>query len=368
VNWLSGQDRRAWLDRQDERLGNALSYYLGPAAAPVNALATVGSWLSPGADMMDMADSSRDLMAADGGWSAAQAGLGLGAATLGMAIPGTAKGVSEGVEGGVRAFHGSPADFDRFDSKFIGTGEGAQAYGHGLYFAESEGVAKSYRDKLSGNPMVDDRRAALEAKRNVLNKRIERAAAAGADDTSIRQELQSVEDKLAVTGKMYEVRINADPADFLDWDRSLVDQPGVATRLGHSEADIAAAKAAQARYDDALARALEGGPADQRQLQAEMSEARAALKPFEASGIFNRGDELARGGNSVFQSANDPNRAKALREAGIPGIRYLDQGSRTAGDGSRNYVVFDDKLIEIMKKYGWMLPTAGVGLSFGSDE
>jgi hypothetical protein len=31
-------------------------------------------------------------------------------------------------------------------------------------------------------------------------------------------------------------------------------------------------------------------------------------------------------------------------------------------------VVFDDKLIEIMKKYGWMLPTAGVGLSFGSDE
>ena len=31
----------------------------------------------------------------------------------------------------------------------IGTGEGAQAYGHGLYFAGNEGVARSYRDALS---------------------------------------------------------------------------------------------------------------------------------------------------------------------------------------------------------------------------
>jgi hypothetical protein len=56
------------------------------------------------------------------------------------ALPAAAKGI--------RAFHGSPHDFDRFDMSKIGTGEGAQAYGHGLYFAESEGVAKSYRDDL----------------------------------------------------------------------------------------------------------------------------------------------------------------------------------------------------------------------------
>jgi hypothetical protein len=37
---------------------------------------------------------------------------------------------------------------------------------------------------------------------------------------------------------------------------------------------------------------------------------------------------------------------------GIPGIKYLDQGSRGAGEGSRNYVVFDDKLVSILKKYG----------------
>ena len=46
-------------------------------------------------------------------------------------------------------FHGTPHKFDKFDLEKIGTGEGAQAYGHGLYFAESPGVAKSYQNQLA---------------------------------------------------------------------------------------------------------------------------------------------------------------------------------------------------------------------------
>ena len=42
-----------------------------------------------------------------------------------------------------------------------------------------------------------------------------------------------------------------------------------------------------------------------------------------------------------------------LKEAGIPGIKYLDQGSRGAGEGSSNYVAFDDSIIEILRKYGF---------------
>lgn len=49
-----------------------------------------------------------------------------------------------------------------------------------------------------------------------------------------------------------------------------------------------------------------------------------------------------------------------MRDAGIPGIKYLDQGSRAAGNGSRNYVVFDDKLIDILKKYG-LFGSLGMG-------
>jgi hypothetical protein len=68
----------------------------------------------------------------------------------GMATTGSlaAPPVAGGMGMGIRAYHGSPHDFDRFSMDKIGTGEGAQAYGRGLYFAENEGVARSYRDQL----------------------------------------------------------------------------------------------------------------------------------------------------------------------------------------------------------------------------
>jgi hypothetical protein len=59
--------------------------------------------------------------------------------------------------------------------------------------------------------------------------------------------------------------------------------------------------------------------------------------------------------NSLGAFPGDPaGRAKATEELirrGIPGIRFLDQGSRAAGQGTANYVVFDDKLIDILNKY-----------------
>ena len=51
-------------------------------------------------------------------------------------------------EPGIIAFHGSGADFDEFRLEMIGTGEGAQAYGYGLYFTDSEDIAKFYRETV----------------------------------------------------------------------------------------------------------------------------------------------------------------------------------------------------------------------------
>lgn len=47
------------------------------------------------------------------------------------------------------AFHGSPHKFEKFDLGSIGTGQGAQAHGWGLYFAENKEVAEEYRRKLT---------------------------------------------------------------------------------------------------------------------------------------------------------------------------------------------------------------------------
>lgn len=235
---------------------------------------------------------------------------------------------------GITAYHGSPHSFDRFDMSKIGTGEGAQAYGHGLYFAENEKVAKGYRDNLA-QPTID----------NVPVSQITGARAPSADDAFLasilthektydnarfrldrlnRLDLMEKLDELKAAGRlknegsMYEVRINADPEHFLDWDKPLAQQPDIVKRL-----------TTDAYYGDPSPKLT--------------------------------GKDII---ENVFTQTGPARRSEAMREAGIPGIKYLDAGSRTAGDGSRNYVVFDDKLIEILRKYGWVpgaaIPTAAM--------
>ena len=47
------------------------------------------------------------------------------------------------------AYHGTPHRFDKFSTDKIGTGEGAQAFGWGLYFTSKKGIAEHYREVLS---------------------------------------------------------------------------------------------------------------------------------------------------------------------------------------------------------------------------
>lgn len=49
----------------------------------------------------------------------------------------------------VRALHVSPHSFRKFDTAFMGKGEGAQAYGWGLYFAENPKVNRSYLNQFA---------------------------------------------------------------------------------------------------------------------------------------------------------------------------------------------------------------------------
>ena len=44
----------------------------------------------------------------------------------------------------IKTYHGSQASFDKFDHSFMGSGEGAQAYGWETYVSEVEGIAKAY--------------------------------------------------------------------------------------------------------------------------------------------------------------------------------------------------------------------------------
>jgi hypothetical protein len=261
----------------------------------------------------------------------------------GMDVPlGWVAGSGGSARDGIRAYHGSPHQFDRFDMSRIGTGEGAQAYGHGLYFAGNEGVARSYRDALTAkvnprtgiNNLLDNvgfgaTRSDIEEAVAGLGLRLQKtqlddiAAALGgrnSDGTvtdSALNALRRLDDSLPKTqGHMYEVRLNTTPDRLLDWDAPISQQ----------------------------------SPEIQPVLRQMLESARKSFSGIDASGNPIAGQvhhlyQQHRGGHSDFV-------AEKLREAGIPGIQYLDAGSRAAGDGTRNYVMFDDKLIDILRRYG----------------
>lgn len=75
------------------------------------------------------------------------------------------------------AYHGTPHKFDEFLMEHIGSGEGAQAHGYGLYFAENKNVSEGYRKKLLLNGSfdtkydikIDGKPANADIRRYILN-------------------------------------------------------------------------------------------------------------------------------------------------------------------------------------------------------
>lgn len=264
---------------------------------------------------------------------------------------------------GIRAYHGSPHDFDRFDISKIGTGEGAQAYGPGLYFAESEGVAKSYRDALGGKgfispyaqSMLSVSGSNIDAALSAIKARVRNPGRFPLAKDEERQALIAISEltdmklngALTGPGRMYEVNIKADPDQFLDWDKPLAQQPEGVKRTIEPALKAAALDLGKGASPEVIAR-------------------------FEAMGLKNVADRMRPKEidpwslDTVTLAQQYPN---ALRDAGIPGIKYLDQQSRAAGQGSRNYVVLDDKLIEILRKYGLLPPVAaGTAAALNQQE
>lgn len=74
------------------------------------------------------------------------------------------------------AWHGSPHLFDEFSLDFIGSGEGAQAHGWGLYFAKSQAVAEGYRKRLTQSVLTYDGKELTELPEDVATviKELER--------------------------------------------------------------------------------------------------------------------------------------------------------------------------------------------------
>lgn len=256
-----------------------------------------------------------------------------------------------------RAYHGTPhRGIEKFSTDKIGTGEGAQAYGWGLYFASKREIADHYRRKLSGDgamldgiPMsrmpwyyanlVDDIRngkdfyqskaVAISIAQELL-QRAQRDLAAGkrwaaqayvaeleGHVAALQRMTEDSYEERENFGQLYEVEIPED-SEMLLWDRPLSEQPEKARKALESRNLLSSRMTGEQLYKH-----LKANPSHFDGLLSGSALTQAHIYPDQGASMF-------------------------LSALGIKGIKYLDGDSRNAGEGSYNYVIFtgDDVAIE----------------------
>jgi hypothetical protein len=298
-------------------------------------------------------------------------------------------------QAGAIVWHGSPHKFDRFDASKIGTGEGAQAYGHGLYLAESPDVAQSYTRVFHGpgatkpdwayvnigGKSLEDLTAGMEpsvvghvtSALKAAGGDVGKAAKAFAERTALNANAPVVRNVQKVldggigtqvdlsaipSGNFYKVDLPDDQiAKMLDWDKPLGQQSaavrGVADQFLNGPMSVMPTgykvlKNGRGQYQPmapggvAMTSSAFDTPKQAEQYALEMlNEFR--LKPN------TKGNQLY----DMFD--RDPkSAADMLQRAGIPGIRYLDGGSRGTASGTSNFVVFpgNEGLLNILERNG----------------
>lgn len=275
----------------------------------------------------------------------------------------------DGVRQVIRAYHGSPYDWDKVDMSKIGTGEGATAYGYGFYATQTEPVADWYRRELSGPPDIfiggelatkgsrlssaSPREQALylldrAALRYPAPMEALREAVLDASDQFGGRKVQPIIDSLmrfksdGVTfgprkGKTYELEIGYPEEALLDYDAPLTEQTGYVRSILPS---------LNLPLEDATAATLKGAYGFEKPANITGREIQGALRRLE---MAHRGVEWGQ---------REAAASRAFANAGIPGLRYLDEYSRGASQGTRNYVIFPgaEDSIRILRKYGLLAP------------
>jgi len=226
--------------------------------------------------------------------------------------------VKQGMIQPLTAYHGTPHTIQgQFDINKVGTGEGAQAFGHGIYFAENPAVANEYARELgskidvngkplyqanktigsTGNTELDDYLVAnlgdVKATRKQLLSDIKEIRptnpSAAKEMQSTLADLRKANVAVQDTGNLYKVDIpDADIPNMLDWDKPL-------SKMTERESAI-----------------IE--PLKQKLI--------ASKNPYNPESFETIGQ--------IIQSSrgSNPNLEKELAKAGFTGIRYLDEGSR----------------------------------------
>ena len=290
-------------------------------------------------------------------------------------------------------YHGTPHSFERFDASKIGTGEGAQAYGHGIYVAENPEVAKRYQYQLAPernardlntkvnyikigdkpiNPdnydidiqqeLVDAAKLGKKEFLDFANQRRTRWEELSKDESypyrgtanervNEYNKLISDAKELGVTytgsGTLYKADLPDEMIPtMLDWDKPI-------TPMGNLQI-----KPVAKDYNGPYGTGEYGGYAWH---LGDIQIDKAFRTPENAQKYAPYGNQLIKELNAI--TGTPTGHAELLQKAGIPGIKYLDEGSRgtnyrgdsaffhAATDFKNNDYSLSDALQEMKKAY-----------------
>ena len=300
-----------------------------------------------------------------------------------------------------RAWHGTPHDFEKFDLGAIGTGEGAQAHGWGLYFAGSREVSQRYKEVLASGKsdikiMFGDKQLPafgfVDGLTEAENKAYKAIQSVGYEKDKAIALLRDIGEKEAADivenaevnyrenkGKLFEVEI-PDNDVLLDEQKPLSQQP---EKVKEAIINILAEKTTNEEIEeleyvqkeiieskdlDKTAAELIENPFYEYSIISEESEKIFDLlrEGKRSQGLLLTKQliaELINGKNKVLDRvekkyrntsgkklydriAYNPREAsEKLNAAGVKGITY------EGGQDGRCFVVFDDKAISIIEKY-----------------
>lgn len=251
-------------------------------------------------------------------------------------------------------YHGSGAKFDSFDHSFMGTGEGAQAYGWGSYVTEVEGIGRTYAESTSGNIFrsgfgdfyLREIRNGLaegkqfdEVKEKLLAHHSEMYKKAGGntdmygDFISDYETLQQLNESDLPQRNLYTVEIPDNTgSNYLDWEKE-VDRD-MSKRLSEQLFNDISGNDTEGSYEEEVEKEML-----QRDIEDSFESVRTGKDLYKAISLYI-GEEAA---------------SKFLSRAGFVGISYPAQyttGGRS--DNARNYVIFNEEDLKIKDRISFM--------------
>lgn len=281
-------------------------------------------------------------------------------------------------------YHGTPHIFPaepglplgRFRAEKIGSGEGAQVYGHGAYVAESPKVGKRYQETLSLNrglfDLVDKKTGApIPENTPGFSEVFDSLKSYGSDLRS--SDISAFKDRWINHKKNYNERLKEIRGLREEWAGTpmleYVNQMYSDTLARIKELDAAASLVDKVKRqpggsfytvdlpDPMVDRMLDWDRpiSEQSELVQSIAKKLDTNPSLRGAALYNQAQLKADLGEGPLA----PAASEWFRGQGIPGIKYLDEGSRGAEQGTRNFVVFpgeEDKLT-ILQRNDEKLPT-----------